>query len=153
MIENMILEIIIPKANGVDKVKYKIIYIAAVALLLSGCSAAGSENEARGLEYGRLGVEQPSSANGIQILTEKSSVRPGEYGLIVMLGQPGVTYRITATYKVDGRELTATELNAAGPDGYLTWTWYVAPKTTPGTYPIQISGGGKVFKTSYTVIE
>jgi len=42
------------------------------------------------------------------------------------------------------KSLLKTKSLTAGPDGLVTCTWDVNPKTVLGTYPLEISGGGLV---------
>ena len=133
--------------------KVKILLTAITALFLTACYASGNER----LQHDkRFSIFQPKGTNpngGLEVLTRKTELKAGENAIIVMRGRPGTTYTIKASYKAGGRELDASDYRTASPDGIITWTWLVGSDTTPGVYPLEISGGGEYYKSSYSVIK
>ncbi|MCX7710744.1 MAG: hypothetical protein N2484_12970 [Clostridia bacterium] len=129
----------------------KIISCILFIILLSACGGAGNSPTPQNTRMSRLEVEQTSPVNKIEIIASKTKLNRGENGVIVIRGNPGITYTISSNYTAGGKTLKATEHETAGPDGIVTWTWFVTRTTAPGTYPIEITGGGNHLRTSFTV--
>lgn len=89
--------------------------------------------------------------DSIRILSSNTKVRHEEFASISIIGKPGETYSISSNYKWDGENVTAFVKRRANNDGVATWVWKVRSNTTPGTYPIIITGGNQRLETSYTV--
>jgi len=139
------------------KLKFAIIFLAV--LLLAGCSANinydGNNNDTNNVEFTRLGQENTvgaGSSDEIRILSANTTVGYEEYASISIIGKPGETYTITSKYKWGGEDVSVFEKRTANRDGVATWVWKVRSNTTPGTYPIVITGGNQRIETSYTVL-
>lgn len=124
---------------------------AAALLIFTSCSASGNSAASDEIKFGQLEVEQSRAVSRIEILSNKTTLRGGENGVIVMRGTAGTTYTISSSYTAGGMAMKATETATAAPDGIITWIWFVSKNTTPGVYPVEIRGGGDVYRTSYTV--
>ncbi|MDP4180546.1 MAG: thermonuclease family protein [Bacillota bacterium] len=95
----------------------------------------------------------PSKApqSSIKQVAIADTVRRGQYASIKIQGKAGVTYNIIVTYKSGPSTAEGLVSKAAGNDGIVSWTWKVGSKTTPGMYPITISGDGNTLTTYFTV--
>lgn len=91
--------------------------------------------------------------NGFVILAFPETVTPGEKATVTIKGQPGVEYTITVYYKSGPATASGLDPMVADADGYVSWTWRVSGRTTPGTYEIVISGGGVTQSFYYTILE
>ncbi len=80
--------------------------------------------------------------DGFIIVSFAETVNQGEKATVTIKGRPGVEYTITVYYKSGPATASGLEPAVADVDGYVTWTWKVGGRTTPGTYEIVISGDG-----------
>lgn len=132
------------------KMRYSIIVLAI--FLLTGCGQRINNNDNENTEFTRLQLNDGVGSDVIRILKADTRVGYEEFATISIIGKPGVTYSITSNYKWGGQGVTAFEKRKANSDGVATWIWKVRSNTSPGTYPVVISGGGQKLETSYTVL-
>lgn len=98
-------------------------------------------------------VEPLTVENGIVILSFPETIQPGEKATVTIQGRPGVEYTITVYYKSGPATAAGLEPAMADGEGYVSWTWRVSGRTSPGTYEIVISGGGVTQSFYFTILE
>lgn len=97
-------------------------------------------------------TEKPTEApKGIEVTYVTSSVSPGEYASISIQGEPNTDYSISVTYKSGASTADGLYTKTSDSSGYVSWEWKVGARTSSGTYPIRISGGGQSITESFTV--
>lgn len=87
----------------------------------------------------------------ILITSITSSVNAGETASVSIQGAPNTEYYITVTYKSGKSTAAGLEAKTSDGNGNVSWSWEVGAKTSSGTYPISISGGGTSAKTEFTI--
>lgn len=87
----------------------------------------------------------------IVITSITSSVNAGETASVSIQGAPNTEYYITVTYKSGKSTAAGLEAKTSDSNGNVSWSWEVGAKTSSGTYPISISGGGTSAKTEFTI--
>lgn len=92
-------------------------------------------------------------ADGFVILSFPETIHPGEKATVAIKGLAGVEYTITVYYKSGPATASGLEPAVADGEGYVSWTWRVSGRTTPGTYEIVISGGGVTQSFYYTILD
>lgn len=132
------------------KLKYLIPLL--ITALLTGCGQNINNKGSERIEFTRIQDESTDKSDTLRVIESNTRVGHEEYASISIKGRPGETYSITSNYKWGGDSVTAFEKRRAGNDGVATWIWRVRSNTTPGTYPIIITGGGQRLETSYTVL-
>lgn len=100
-------------------------------------------------------VPQPNPApveeDKLAVISLTETVSAGETASVAIRGKPHTQYSITVTYKSGPSKAAGLETKTTGADGRVTWSWKVGTRTTPGTYPITISGGGESITVNFTV--
>lgn len=81
-----------------------------------------------------------------------STVSPGEYAYVSIQGKPNTDYSITVTYKSGASTADGLYTKTSDSNGNVSWEWKVGTRTSSGTYPIRISGGGQTISESFTVL-
>lgn len=89
--------------------------------------------------------------DGFIIVSFTETVNQGEKATVCIKGKPGAEYTITVYYKSGPATASGLEPAVADADGYVTWTWKVGGRTTPGTYEIVISGDGITQSIYFTI--
>ncbi len=131
----------------------KLILIALIAAMFAGCRNESSDPVPQQERYQRLAMENAAINDRITLVNIQTSIRQGESGTLTIQGKPGNAYTIAATFRRDGKTFVTTKSSTAGRDGFVTWTWDVAPGTEPGSYPVTVSCGSDKLTAAYTVLE
>ncbi len=97
-------------------------------------------------------TEKPTEApKNIEVTYVTSYVSPGEYASISIQGEPNTDYSITVTYKSGASTAAGLYTKTSDNSGYASWEWKVGTRTSSGTYPIRISGGGQSITEYFSV--
>ncbi|HPF55090.1 MAG TPA: hypothetical protein PLV03_00990 [Clostridiales bacterium] len=94
-----------------------------------------------------------TNVQDIQIISLTSPIVHGQDATITIKGTPGVKYTIQVIYKSGASEASGLEPKTAGSNGMVTWSWKVSSRTTPGTWSIEIAGGGASVTVPFVVTE
>ena len=82
-------------------------------------------------------------------LTSKASINND--ATLEILGKPNTKYRISVYYKTKPSQAKGLVEKEADANGYVSWTWRVGASVQPGSYQIQVVGGGETFVTYLNV--
>lgn len=97
-------------------------------------------------------TEKPTEAPvSLEVTNVSSSVYPGEYAYVSVQGEPNTDYSITVTYKSGASTAAGLYTKTSDSNGNVSWEWKVGTRTSSGTYPIRISGGGQTVTANFTV--
>ena len=106
-------------------------------------------------EQSQAPAPQPNPAPVLEkklaVVSYTETVSAGEAASITIQGKPHTQYSITVRYKSGPSKAAGLEAKTAGADGRVSWSWKVGSRTTPGSYPISISGDGESISVSFTV--
>lgn len=89
----------------------------------------------------------------IKLVNLTKIVKRGTEAKIIVQGTPGVEYDIEVYYKSGPSKATGLGPKIAKNSGEVSWSWKVGSRTTPGTYPIVITGGGEELEIKFKVIK
>lgn len=76
-------------------------------------------------------------------LTSKASINND--ATLEILGKPNTKYRISVYYKTKPSQAKGLVEKESDANGYVSWTWRVGASVQPGSYQIQVVGGGETF--------
>jgi len=130
-----------------------IIIVLLFSLLFCGCSLKEANRDS---DLQRLSANSglaPSAQNKIILLTVPGDVQRGEMANLEIQGVSGVSYTATSTYRVNYEKRTTYKSIIAPKSGVVVWNFQIDKNTTPGVYPLHVSGGGQQLNTSYRVLE
>lgn len=82
-------------------------------------------------------------------LTSKASINND--ATLEILGKPNTKYRISVYYKTKPSQAKGLVEKESDANGYVSWTWRVGASVQPGSYQIQVVGGGETFVTYLNV--
>ena len=82
-------------------------------------------------------------------LTSKASINND--ATLEILGKPNTKYRISVYYKTKPSHAKGLVEKESDANGYVSWTWRVGASVQPGSYQIQVVGGGETFVTYLNV--
>ena len=82
-------------------------------------------------------------------LTSKASINND--ATLEILGKPNTKYRISVYYKTKPSQAKGLVEKESDANGYVSWTWRVGASVHPGSYQIQVVGGGETFVTYLNV--
>lgn len=82
-------------------------------------------------------------------LTSKASINND--ATLEILGKPNTKYRISVYYKTKPSQAIGLVEKESDANGYVSWTWRVGASVQPGSYQIQVVGGGETFVTYLNV--
>lgn len=91
------------------------------------------------------------SAEGILFVKWPETVSRNEIAEVTIQAKPNTQYTITVYYKSGPSTAKGLEPQTSDSNGYVTWTWKVGGKTSPGTFRITVSGGGEQKAVTFTV--
>ena len=94
---------------------------------------------------------QPQPSNELKIVSVTSPVSAGGVATLKAKTSPGATCSITVYYKSGPSKAQGLTPITANASGEVTWSWKVGARTTPGTWPIDVSCGGITQNTSFEV--
>ena len=89
----------------------------------------------------------------LQVLSWPETIGRNETGTVKIKGKANTNYKITVYYKSGPSSADGLEAKTSDANGYVTWSWKVGGRTTPGTYKIVIEGGGEKVTVQFTVTE
>jgi len=89
----------------------------------------------------------------IKLIDLTKTVEQGNQATITIKGTEGVEYNIEVYYKSGPSKAAGLEPKVAGSDGLITWIWKVGSRTSEGTYPIVVTGGGKELEVKFKVVK
>ena len=89
----------------------------------------------------------------IKLIDLTKTVEQGNQATITIKGTEGVEYNIEVYYKSGPSKAAGLEPKVAGSDGLITWSWKVGSRTSEGTYPIVVTGGGKELEVKFKVVK
>ena len=87
----------------------------------------------------------------ITIIKQPKTVYRNTTATLTVKGTPGVEYTIRVLYTSGASKAQGLEPKTANALGRVSWSWKVGGSTTPGTYVIEVSGGGQTVSTTFTV--
>jgi hypothetical protein len=87
----------------------------------------------------------------IIVTSVTSNVDPGQTASVSIQGSPNTDYSISVRYKSGNSTAAGLKTKMSDSNGNVSWSWEVGAKTSSGTYPITISGGGTSTSTEFTV--
>jgi len=79
----------------------------------------------------------------LELISLTSPISHGSNATIVIKGEPNTEYNITVEYKSGPSTAEGLGGKTSDSTGRVSWTWKVGTRTTPGSWPITISGGGQ----------
>ena len=89
--------------------------------------------------------------DGLQILSWPKTIGCNETGTVTIKGKASTEYKITVYYKSGPSTASGLESKTSNADGYVSWSWKVGARTSPGTYKIVVEGGGEKVTVEFTV--
>lgn len=130
--------------------KRKLLFILLFLMATPGCVPVDQSKmpPKKGIE--RLQYNSQAE-NRISVISSSTVIKRGYNGRLSIRGKPVTSYTIIATYQEGNRILTSRRTGTTDKNGLLEWSWRVGKKTSPGTYPLIITGGGDTYSTYYTV--
>lgn len=96
-------------------------------------------------------TEEPEDAQVLKILSSPETVSPRQEAVVVIQGKLNTEYRITVRYKSGPSQAAGLEPKITDAEGNASWTWRIGSRTSQGTYPIEITGGGEKETVHFTV--
>lgn len=92
------------------------------------------------------------TGTGITILSEPGRGVRNEYVSLTIQGKPNTAYTLRVQYKSGWSQADGMGTQTSDARGRVTWTWKIGGRTSPGTWPVEISGDGQRVTTSLTVV-
>ncbi|MCM3023518.1 hypothetical protein G4D61_10205 [Bacillus ginsengihumi] len=102
-----------------------------------------------GILTGTTVVTEPLHASAatkhysLKVTSSTLNVRHGQYASVTVKGAPKSKGQISVYYKSGRSKAAGLQAKKSTSKGYITWKWKVGTRTTPGTYNVYISLGGK----------
>ena len=87
----------------------------------------------------------------IKLVSSTEICSPGETARIRIQGKPNTEYSIKVRYSSGYSSANGLNKKTSNYNGYVSWSWKVGTRTTAGTYPITITGGGETYTTTFIV--
>lgn len=94
-----------------------------------------------------------STGTGIEFISWPETTAAGETVTVTIKGQPDTSYSITVCYKSGASKASGLECQTSDSEGYASWTWRIGSRTSPGTFKIEVSGGGERETVKFTIAE
>jgi competence protein ComEC len=91
--------------------------------------------------------------DGLQILSWPETIGRNETGSVKIKGKANTEYKITVYYKSGPSSASGLEAKTSDAEGYVSWTWKVGGRTSPGTFKIVVEGGGEKATVEFTVTQ
>ena len=101
-----------------------------------------------------ISAENPETtyvSGGIKQLRLTSKASINNDATLEILGKPNTKYRISVYYKTKPSQAKGLVEKESDANGYVSWTWRVGASVQPGSYQIQVVGGGETFVTYLNV--
>ena len=90
---------------------------------------------------------------GLQILSWPETIGRNETGTVKIKGKANTEYKITVYYKSGPSSASGLEAKTSDADGYVSWSWKVGGRTSPGTFKIVVEGDGEKATVEFTVTQ
>lgn len=87
-------------------------------------------------------TESPTEKTSIDFIRYPETAHRNEKVTVKIQGEPYTTYSITVTYSSGPSTAAGLRSKESDASGYVSWTWKVGGRTSFGTYPITVTGGG-----------
>lgn len=104
-----------------------------------------------GVEYDKV-TPVMNVQGSLSITRAVTTVRKGDFGIIVIQGKANTRYRVNSSFKEGNRTIPVTQWRTTNANGVATFNWFVSEETALGTYPLTITGNGDSLQLSHTVI-
>jgi hypothetical protein len=91
--------------------------------------------------------------DGLQILSWPETIGRNETGTVKIKGKANTEYKITVYYKSGPSSASGLEAKTSDADGYVSWSWKIGGRTSPGTFKIVLEGGGEKATVEFTVTQ
>ena len=111
-----------------------------------------SDNTAANSAYSSV-VKIKVESTEVKFISYPETVARNEIATVEFQGKPNTEYVITVYYKSGASTADGLEPKISDDNGYVSWTWKVGGRTSPGTFKIVISGGGESKTVYFTVVE
>lgn len=137
-----------------DNMKIRLRYILLIAAFVLVFGLAKNINK-NSQSYNEIAAKTETlgyQEQDISVIKAITKLRPGESGIITLQGQPGTKYTIKSSYVRGDNAFNVTRQQTADQSGKVSFTWTAERDTTPGVYPIVITGGGKIINLYHTVL-
>lgn len=85
------------------------------------------------------------------IVLEPGTIQRDSCATFAFIGDPETLYSITVYVKSGASSATGLDPQVSDATGYVSWSWWVGSKSTPGTYRIVITGENMVQIVEYTI--
>ena len=91
-----------------------------------------------------------SASSTIQLISLTSPIGRNQTATLEIKGAPNTEYNISVYYSSGASEAKGLGPAKSNSEGYVSWSWKIGGKTSPGQHNITISGGGDTLETSIT---
>lgn len=128
--------------------------VPAAAVTSKPASSSSSSAPAAAAPKASKPAVAPSSSAikaRLAVTQEPGAVSPGDYATVSIKGSPNTEYTCTVTYKSGPSSAEGLGSTMSDSSGNASWTWKVGTRTSSGSWPVDISGGGESVETSVTV--
>ena len=93
----------------------------------------------------------PDVGAGFTILEFPYTIGRNQTATVTIQAAPNTEYSIKVYYSSGPSKAAGLENKTSDGTGLVSWSWKIGGKTAPGTYRIEISGGGQSQEYSFTV--
>ncbi|MBT9147763.1 MAG: Thermonuclease [Syntrophomonadaceae bacterium] len=114
-------------------------------------TAMQREAQVAGNGMWRATADTPAQPGALRIVHFTETVSQGGQASVTVQGRPNTEYSITVTYKAGPSRASGLEAKTSGADGRVQWSWTVGRLTTPGSWPIDVRGGGESVRVHFAV--
>ena len=99
----------------------------------------------------RTVVPTTTTSPSLEITKQPGTVRRGANASVAIRTTPATLCSIVVRYKLGDSKATGLVPRYADATGTVRWTWTVGTTTTSGTWPVEITCGGRIMSTELTV--
>lgn len=94
-----------------------------------------------------------TNVSKIELISVTSPIGRNEMASLTLKGKPNTEYKMAVKYSSDWSSADGLGYKTSDADGYVTWTWKVGGRTTPGEHPIKITCDDATLETSFVTTE
>ncbi len=107
------------------------------------------------VEATTLPATEPTETDesAVEFVAYPEVVNRGETATVTIQGQPDTEYAITVYYKSGPSTASGLESQTSDGEGYVSWSWRIGSRTSPGTFKIEVSGGGERKTVNFSIAE
>lgn len=142
----------------VSNLKPRISLLLVLILILAGCAnsstpgpmISASPKQSTIAPTQKIATPAPAQAS-IELISLTSPISHGRNATIAIKGKANTEYNITVKYKSGPSTAAGLGEKTSDSSGRVSWTWKVGTRTTRGSWPITISGGGQSATFNFTV--